>query len=160
MRDLLHISLPSLNHFTPSFHFHNVLIMSDNQRFAYVFSGYRNGTLTWNGLSKFNPLSTNLTRWPNTQTIRRQLPTNYWSAFNHFLGLALKRLSELIKKSYCSTCLTDFKLYFRESFLQSIWFNATENQVEKISYSWVILIKIRSEKRVWNPWNTVVDLFR
>ena len=43
-------------------------------------------------LKGLNPLSTNLTKWPNTQTIRRQEPTNYLSVFDHFVGLALKGL--------------------------------------------------------------------
>ena len=37
-------------------------------------------------------LSANLTKWPNIQTIRRQNQTNCLSVFDHFVGLALKRL--------------------------------------------------------------------
>ena len=39
---------------------------------------------------KFNPLSANLTKWSNTQTIRGNLRTNYLSEFDHFIELALK----------------------------------------------------------------------
>ena len=41
----------------------------------------------------FNPLSANPSKWSNTQTIRRQQPTNYLSLFDHFVGLALKGLT-------------------------------------------------------------------
>ena len=38
-----------------------------------------------------NPLSANPTEWSNTlKTIRRLLPTNCLSVFDHFVGLALK----------------------------------------------------------------------
>ena len=39
-----------------------------------------------------NPLSVNLTKWWNTQTICRLLPTNCLRKSDHFVGLALKRL--------------------------------------------------------------------
>ena len=39
-----------------------------------------------------NPLSTNPTKWSNTPTIRRQMPTNCLSVFDHFVRLALKGL--------------------------------------------------------------------
>ena len=37
-----------------------------------------------------NPLSANPTKCSNTQTIRRLLPTNCFSVFDHFVGLALE----------------------------------------------------------------------
>ena len=42
-----------------------------------------------------NPLSANPTKWSNTQTIRRQKPTNCLSVFDDFVGLVLKGLSFL-----------------------------------------------------------------
>ena len=39
-----------------------------------------------------NPLSANPTKWSNTETIRRLLPTNRMSVFDHFMGLALNGL--------------------------------------------------------------------
>ena len=44
--------------------------------------------------SQLNPLSANPTKWSKTQTIRRLLPTNCLNVFNHFVGLALKGLSD------------------------------------------------------------------
>ena len=41
---------------------------------------------------QLNHLSANPTKWSNTQTIRRQQPTNCLSVFDHFVGLALKGL--------------------------------------------------------------------
>ena len=35
------------------------------------------------------PISANFTKWLNTQTIRRVLPTNCLSVFDHFVGLGL-----------------------------------------------------------------------
>ena len=48
----------------------------------------------------FNPLSANPTKWLNTKRIRRLLPTNFLSMFNHFVGFALKwvRLKNSPKK--------------------------------------------------------------
>ena len=41
----------------------------------------------------FNPLSANLTKWPNTlKQFVGKLPTNCLSVFDHFVGLALKGL--------------------------------------------------------------------
>ena len=40
-----------------------------------------------------NPLSANTTKWSNTlKQFVGKLPTNYLSVFDHFVGLALKRL--------------------------------------------------------------------
>ena len=39
-----------------------------------------------------NHLSVNPTKWSNTQTVRRLLPTNCLNVFDHFVGLALKGL--------------------------------------------------------------------
>ena len=36
-----------------------------------------------------NPISANFTKWSNTQTIRRVLPTNCLSVFDRFVGLGL-----------------------------------------------------------------------
>ena len=41
---------------------------------------------------KVNPLNVKLTKWPNTQTIRRQFTDEFLSVFGHFVGLALKWL--------------------------------------------------------------------
>ena len=46
----------------------------------------------------FNPLSANPTKWANTQTIRRLLPTNCLRAFDLFVGLLLKGLKK--RQSY------------------------------------------------------------
>ena len=44
----------------------------------------------------FNPLSANFTKWPNTlKQFVGQLPTNCFSVFDHFVGLALKGLIKL-----------------------------------------------------------------
>ena len=42
-----------------------------------------------------NTLSASPTKWSNTQTIRRQQPTNILSVFDHFVGLALKKLKSI-----------------------------------------------------------------
>ena len=41
----------------------------------------------------------------HTQIIRRQKPTNYLSVFDHFVGLALKRLSLLSNTIYLTITL-------------------------------------------------------
>ena len=42
----------------------------------------------------FNPLSTHFSKWSNTlKQFVGNLPTNFWSVFGHFVGLALKRLA-------------------------------------------------------------------
>ena len=42
----------------------------------------------------FNPLSANLTKWPNTlKQFVGKLPTNCLSVFGHFVNLALKKLN-------------------------------------------------------------------
>ena len=42
-------------------------------------------------LIEINPLSANLTKWPNTlKQFVDKLPTNCLSVFDHFVGLALK----------------------------------------------------------------------
>ena len=47
-------------------------------------------------LTKLNTLSVNPTKWSNTlKQIRRLLPTNCLSMFDHFVGLALKGLTNL-----------------------------------------------------------------
>ena len=46
-------------------------------------------------IKKFKPLSANLTKWSNTQTIRGNLRTNYLSVFDHFIELALKGFTGL-----------------------------------------------------------------
>ena len=47
-------------------------------------------------------LSTNPTKSSNTQTIRRLLPTNCLSVFDHFVGLTLKELKIIQFISVCS----------------------------------------------------------
>ena len=52
-------------------------------------------------LSKFNPFSANFTNWSNTLTqFVGNLPPNCLSMFDHFIGLALKGLRELIKAAH------------------------------------------------------------
>ena len=49
----------------------------------------------WNWTSSVNPLSTNLTKWSNTlKQFFGNLTTNCLSVFDHFMGLALKGLSD------------------------------------------------------------------
>ena len=44
---------------------------------------------------KFNPLSANPTKWPNTlKQFAGKLPTNCLSMFGHFVNLALKGLKD------------------------------------------------------------------
>ena len=45
---------------------------------------------------QFNILSVNPAKLSNTQTILRQLRTNYWSVFDHFVWLTLKGLSLIV----------------------------------------------------------------
>ena len=51
-----------------------------------------------------NPVNANITKWSNTlKQFVASLPTNCLSVFDHFVGLALKRLSiDLLKMSVCS----------------------------------------------------------
>ena len=51
-----------------------------------------------------NPVNANTTKWSNTlKQFVASLPTNCLSVFDHFVGLALKRLSiDLLKMSVCS----------------------------------------------------------
>ena len=62
-------------------------------------------------LWSLNPLSANPTKWSNTlkqlvgkstQTIRRLLPANCLSVFDHFVGLVLKGLTAHIRNIYNS----------------------------------------------------------
>ena len=49
---------------------------------------------------KFNPLSAELTKWPNTlKQLVGNLPTNCLSVFGHFVGLALKGLKGTLQLS-------------------------------------------------------------
>ena len=51
--------------------------------------------MTEKGNAKLNPLSANFTKWSNTlKQFVGNLPTNCLSVFDHFVGLALKRLKE------------------------------------------------------------------
>ena len=53
---------------------------------------------TFISLSQVNPLSTNFTKQSNKlKQFVDKLPTNYLSVFEHFAGLALKRLKALIR---------------------------------------------------------------
>ena len=54
-----------------------------------------------------NPLSTNPTKWPNTlKQLVRNLLTNCFSEFDHFVGLALKGLT-LKSKIKAETVFSD-----------------------------------------------------
>ena len=68
-------------------------------------------TISWTvcGWSDFNSLSANSTKWSNTlTTIRWQKPTRCLSVFDHFVGLALKRLMSI------STVIPTTIRYFSE----------------------------------------------
>ena len=67
--------------------------------------------------SNVNPLSANSTKWSNTlKQLVRKLPTNCLSVFDHFMGLALKGLTnsklkseaELLKKATTQKWLLHF----------------------------------------------------
>ena len=46
----------------------------------------------------FNPLSANPTKWSNSlKQFLGNLPTNCFSVFDHFVGLALKGLKSIMK---------------------------------------------------------------
>ena len=50
----------------------------------------------------FNPLSANATKWSNKlKQFFGKLPTNCLSVFDHFVGLALKGLKNLISALAC-----------------------------------------------------------
>ena len=59
-----------------------------------------------------HPLSANPTKWSNT--LRRQQPTIFLSAFDHFVGLALKGLRQVFytKTHVLNPTRTNFPLYF------------------------------------------------
>ena len=84
----------------------------DNQNFSYKFVSLNE---TVDGVNKLNskkasqviqvinitvnPLSTNFIKWSNTlKQFVGKLPTNCLSVFDHFVGLALKRL-KLVKQT-------------------------------------------------------------
>ena len=47
-------------------------------------------------LAFINPLSANFTKWSNTlKQFVDKLPTNCLNVFDHYVGLALKRLSDI-----------------------------------------------------------------
>ena len=51
----------------------------------------------------FKPLSTSITKWSNTlKQFVGKLPTNCLSVFDHFVGLALKRLTKFCKLIWLS----------------------------------------------------------
>ena len=53
--------------------------------------------LQWFCSKCFNPFSTNFTKWSNTlKQFVSNLPTNCLSVFDHFMGLALKGLTEFL----------------------------------------------------------------
>ena len=52
----------------------------------------------------FNPLSANPTKWSNTQTILRLLPTNCLNVFDHFVGMTLKGLKTKLFNLYVCQC--------------------------------------------------------
>ena len=52
------------------------------------------GTCYLESVFEIKPLSANFTKWSNTlKQFVGKLPTNCWSVFNHFVGLALKGLN-------------------------------------------------------------------
>ena len=56
--------------------------------------------LGWDNLWIVNPLSANAAKWSKTlNQFVGKLPTNFSSVFNHFVGLALKRLTKYLNKS-------------------------------------------------------------
>ena len=81
----------------------------DNQNFSYKFVSLNE---TVDGVNKLNskkasqviditvnPLSTNFIKWSNTlKQFVGKFPTNCLSVFDHFVGLALKRL-KLVKQT-------------------------------------------------------------
>ena len=55
----------------------------------------------WTHPDHINPLNAKPTKWPNTlKQFVGKLPTNCFSVFGHFVGLALKGL-----KTHCKTLL-------------------------------------------------------
>ena len=51
-----------------------------------------------------NPLSVNFTKWLNTlKQFVGKLPANFLNMFDHFVGLALKGLKTMIRRSYVSS---------------------------------------------------------
>ena len=54
----------------------------------------------WQSIRSFNPLSANFKKWPNTlKQFVGNLPKNCLSVFDHFVGLALKGLGFITRKS-------------------------------------------------------------
>ena len=49
--NIIWVKVP-LTHFKRMFYFCTPMKTSENQRFSYIFSGYRNETLAWNGFNK------------------------------------------------------------------------------------------------------------
>ena len=65
------------------------------------------GILTLIFLVDFNPLTANITKWLNTlKQFVGKLPMNCLSVFDHFVGLALKGLSD------CGIIETSHKIEF------------------------------------------------
>ena len=86
------------NPFQPNVVFHvetNHLIFSANQMAgSYIESNTEVKRINiYKGICSkkefVNPLSANPLKWSHTQTICRPLPTNCFSEFDHFMGLAL-----------------------------------------------------------------------
>ena len=72
---------------------------SECSKFIFIF--YENRWWFIEDIEYFNPLSANPTKWPNTlKQFVGNLPTNCLSAFDHFLKLVLKGLTQV------KTCLT------------------------------------------------------
>ena len=101
-----------------------------------------------------NPLSTNLTKWSNTRTIRRLLLTNCFSVFDHIVGLAFKGNSLSLRKCI-SSVFTYFPLFKTWTVHFSIphsischfkhWTNAFLLQIHKFSFfirRWLIFLTI------------------
>ena len=63
-----------------------------------------------------NPLSVNLKMVKHTQTVRRCLPTNCFTVFDHFAGLALKGLLHEINKNMPKQPRVKFFVHLHENF--------------------------------------------
>ena len=65
-------------------------------RLSLLLLSFLHHSLLFTLCSLFNPLSANFTKWSNTlKQFVGNLPTNYLSVFDHFVGLAFKGLRGL-----------------------------------------------------------------
>ena len=94
-------------------------------------------------LLSFNPLSANPTKWSNTlKQFFGKLLTNCLNVFDHFVGLALKRVNIDFSPSFLT--------YFQHHYIHYIWYpkslflNILTN-FGKPAYSWPYLTKNTSQ---------------